>query len=117
MVWQVGCLYAGRLLSFVSFGLLADALGRWPVVFWSLTATLGWCFALNSFSSSGIVALGVCIFATGWLECIPYNTAKMLLAESLPAPRRGLLLNLCHAFWQLGAALLAAATLVATTVA
>lgn len=111
----VGCLYAGRLLSLVSFSLLADALGRWPVVFWSLTATLGWCFALNGSSGSGIVALGVCIFAAGWLECIPYNTAKMLLAESLPAPRRGLLLNLCHAFWQGGAALLAAATLVATT--
>ena len=113
----VGCLTVGRLLCLLCVAPLADAFGRWPVVFWGLTATLGFCFALNAGSGLGIATVGVCFLLGGFLFDLPRPVAKMLLSEVLPAARRGLLLNLCHAFWQVGAMLLVGATLTSTSTA
>lgn len=94
-------LYWGMALGSVASGIVEDVLGRRK----SLCAGLG-LLALLQFSVGMLVSfrpLAICLFLRGMVYIFVEGVAKTQLAECIPSLHRGLLLNLVHSVWQLGA--------------
>lgn len=95
-------MYCGMMVGSVISGVIADALGRRTAVCTGLAIVATLQFGLSFLSS--FWPISSCLFVRGMAYILVEIVAKAQLAECLPAAHRGLLLNLVHSAWQLGAA-------------
>ena len=98
----------GAFVGALASGALSDRFGRRRILLLALTILGAAHASIGVAPSPGalVVLLWLRYFAYGQ----PEGIAKTLLAEILPARRRGLLLNLVHPIWQLGGIALALTT-------
>lgn len=109
---QSGTLFfVGMLVGAFAFGRLADRIGRRPVLL--AAVALDACFGVASAFAPDLVWLLALRFLTGIGVGGTLPVDYTMMAEFLPAARRGRWLVLLEAFWAVGTILLAVLALVA----